>query len=432
MSTELVTIEGNEAELAEKALAPIKPQPLAIVPAQEQAHQPITPAQARVEAVSNLLHKAYERVGNVGITPEEAVALSAPFGDEEFFRGAGGKENLIYIQHAALRGRLNKVLGVGQWALVVRNKWAEDYQYYDSSTRSNKTASRVYVEAVLVIRGAVAGEAIGDMVYYPHNQATNYGDAYEGAKSAALRRAAKDLGVGLQAWDKAWCDAWTARHPLGERKQYNAAPHKSAPTPPAPPVAQPKATQAPVIDVEPVSQPKHPDEPKRATPKTLEWFSKMLEPIMPTALAYFVNEVRWLLDGETMVDFPLSRVPTTNEEAAKIIANIEKWAEASQTDNSAVAREPEPSTEGDELVGYVKWLGEKTTKNGNVKYSILIAESNEKGVKSENDNFVGTFDKAEYDAAANMKHEKVRCRANKTQWGYDLIPGTMVIEEIVP
>ena len=410
-------------------LAPIKPQPLAIVPAQDQAHQPITPAQARVEAVSNLLHKAYERVGNVGITPEEAVALSAPFGDEEFFRGAGGKENLIYIQHAALRGRLNKVLGVGQWALVVRNKWA-DYQYYDSSTRSNKTASRVYVEAVLVIRGAVAGEAIGDMVYYPHNQATNYGDAYEGAKSAALRRAAKDLGVGLQAWDKAWCDAWTARHPLGERKQYNVAP-KTAPTPPAPPVAQPKATQAHVIDVEPVSQAKAADEPKRATPKTLEWFSKMLEPIMPTALEYFVKTGR-LLPGETMVDFSLQFCPTTKEEAAKIIECIQAFAEGSQIADSEVAREPEPSTEGDELVGYVKWLGEKTTKNGKVKYSILIAESNEKGVKSENDNFVGTFDKAEYDAAANMKHEKVRCRANKTQWGYDLIPGTMVIEEIVP
>lgn len=166
----------------------------------------VTAAQAKVEAVANLTMKAYERASMLQLTPEESKALQADFPDEAFKPGAAGKENLIYIEHAHLRDRLNSVFGLGQWAIVPRSRWAEDFKTY-----KGVQGSRVYVEAMLLVRGCFVAEAVGDMAYYPNNESQNYGDAVEGAKTAALRRCAKELGIGLQAWKKDWCIGWWER-----------------------------------------------------------------------------------------------------------------------------------------------------------------------------------------------------------------------------
>src|SRR6185369_3356162 len=100
---------------------PMVPAPLEVFKA------PITPAQAKIDAVANLTMKAYERASTLQLTPEEIAGLKADFPDEAFKPGAGGKEHLIYIEHAFLRDRLTEVLGLGQWAIVPRNRWAEDF-----------------------------------------------------------------------------------------------------------------------------------------------------------------------------------------------------------------------------------------------------------------------------------------------------------------
>lgn len=212
----------------------------AIEKAAPQAAAPITAAQAKVEAVAQLTMKAYDRASLLALTPEESAALQADFPDEAFQPGAAGKENLIYIEHAHLRDRLNKVFGIGQWAIVPRNRWGEDFR-----TANGKEATRIYVEAMLLIRGCFVSEAVGDMVYYKNNDSQNYGDAVEGAKTAALRRCAKELGVGLQAWKKDWCLGWWQRKRAPKRqdgpitKQTTAAPAPNSPTPaperPSPP-----------------------------------------------------------------------------------------------------------------------------------------------------------------------------------------------------
>lgn len=162
---------------------------------------PITAAQAKIEAVANLTATAYSKASELRLTQEESAALLAPFQDSDFQPGAAGKENLIYIQHSALRDRFTKVLGLGQWALIARSRWAQD----------SGDCSTVYVEAMLLIRGCFVSEAIGDMNYWPKNKSTNYGDAVEGATTQAFRRCAKHFGVGLQAWDKDWCNGWWER-----------------------------------------------------------------------------------------------------------------------------------------------------------------------------------------------------------------------------
>ncbi len=193
----------------------------------------ITPQQSRIEAVADLTKTALAQAGTLKLTAEETELLTADFGDEDFRPGAGGKENLIYIEHAALRDRLNKVLGLGQWAIIVRETWNEEFKTKAYAGKPSQDGVRVYARAMLLVRGAYVGEAVGDMDYYPHNASQNYGDAFEGAKTAAFRRCAKEFGVGLQAWRKEWCEGWWQRKQDGPRKPYNA-PERQASSRPAP------------------------------------------------------------------------------------------------------------------------------------------------------------------------------------------------------
>ncbi len=209
----------QEAELVSEQQALTIQQPLAVTSREEnpQDVQPTTSAQAKIDAIANLTIKCYERAATLIFTPEEIAALEMEFPDEAFKLGAGGDANLIYIEHAHLRDRLNKVFKPGQWAIIPRNRWAENFK-----TAGGDDACRVYVEAMLVVRGAFVAEAVGDMVYYLNNAKTNYGDAVEGAKSACLRRCAKELGIGLQAWKKDFCEGWKARNRGGNRPTVGA------------------------------------------------------------------------------------------------------------------------------------------------------------------------------------------------------------------
>lgn len=172
--------------------------------------EPPDPYKGRKEAVDALTMAAYGKASTLVLTAEEVTKLQADFPDEAFRKGASGKDNLIYIEHAFLRDRMNEVFGPGQWAIVPRNRWSDE-----RTTAKGKSAVKVYVEAMLLIRGCFVAEAVGDMDYWPDNESTNFGDAVEGAKTAALRRCTKELGIGLQAFKKSWCEEWWKRHPDG-------------------------------------------------------------------------------------------------------------------------------------------------------------------------------------------------------------------------
>lgn len=182
-------------ELPEAALAELPEQ------------RPTNGKHGKEQAVADLTMSAYQKASLLQLTKEEAAALQAEFPDDAFRPGAAGKDNLLYIEHAFLRDRLNEVLGLGQWAIIPRNRWAESFV-----TQKNVAGSRVYIEAMLIVRGAFVAEAVGDMDYYPSNASQNYGDAAEGAKTAAFRRCCKEFGIGLQAWKKEWCAGWWQRN----------------------------------------------------------------------------------------------------------------------------------------------------------------------------------------------------------------------------
>ena len=269
---------------------------------------PITAAQAKVEAVAALTMSAYEKAATLELTPEETAALQADFPDDAFQPGAGGKEHLIYVEHAHLRDRFNQVFGMGKWAIVPRNRWAEPFK-----TSKGDEGSRIYVEAMLVVRGCFVGEAVGAMEYYPKNAAQNYGDAVEGAKTAAFRRCAKEFGVGLQAWKKEFCEGWWIRRRNGHKPPVAAPGRAAAPAPPSTPAPAAKAPVAP---------------PKAATPATRAWMIKELnasegQPNRKTVTEFFQKtDPPGLMPMEVLEDLPLGFVPAFRKDLNALAACI--------------------------------------------------------------------------------------------------------------
>lgn len=315
MNTE-TTIDAQEVPKADtQALAVRKP---------EQSTA-ITPAQAKVEAVAKLTMSAYERASMLELTKEEVAALIAEFPDEAFQSGAAGKENLIYLEHAYLRDRLSSVFGMGKWAIVPRNRWEETFR-----TAKGTEAHRVYVEAMLLVRGCFVAEAVGDMVYYPNNDSQNYGDAVEGAKTAALRRCAKELGVGLQAWKKDWCLGWWDRKRGGARPQA--------------PRSQPKpASNEPEDDVPWNDAKPEPPKPTAIFP-TEESRKKMIASFddagRPIATEFF-RKLACILPNEELENIPLRFVPATVAQMKLVCERIAAFESGSEA-TAPFPPHPEP------------------------------------------------------------------------------------------
>jgi len=60
----------------------------------------------------------------------------------------------------------------------------------------------------MLIDGKLAGFAIGEQKYQPNNATMSWGDACEGAKSNALMRLCKGLGIGLELWRPSFIRKW--------------------------------------------------------------------------------------------------------------------------------------------------------------------------------------------------------------------------------
>lgn len=289
----------------------------ALVKAEPRAAQEptVTAAQARVEAVAETLKAAYVAASTLKLTPEEASALSEDFPDDAFSLGAGGDPNLIYISHAHLRQRLNKVLGIGAAVPIRRREWAEEFKYWKDG--ANKTGVRVYVDMVLLVRGCVVGEAIGDAVYYPDNAKTNYSDALESAKSAAFRRCAKEFGVGLQAWMKEWVVGWKSRQKgLGR-------------TPEAREVKSP--TEVRVGAPTPRAAAKTSDlVPQGPTEEQWKRFIGELSKIRPISTAFWQENGAIAKPNGVLEELPMKYTPATMKEFDQIMAEIEAFGTRDQ------------------------------------------------------------------------------------------------------
>lgn len=193
------------------------------------------PSQARDDAVSLIISDAISRATSLELTDNQIAALKADFPDEAFRTGAAGKENLIYIEHLHLRNRLDEAFGMGKWALIR----ILPFRVEDFKTSKGDPAHRIYATCALIVNKVFVAEATGDGTYYETNDSMNYGDAAEAAITQALRRCAKQFGIGLQAWSKTWCEGWMSRNkghrPAAQQSQPAPQPQAEAKTAPVTP-----------------------------------------------------------------------------------------------------------------------------------------------------------------------------------------------------
>lgn len=158
--------------------------------------EPASLALVTKPGVIALAKLSYDGAGSLTLDAKQSATLVAAFPDEAYEVKPTGE---VYVSQVHYRRRLNEVFGPGAWALVPRTGYMNQ----------NDTVCREYA---LYVRGVFVSEAIGETDYQPTNDRMSYASAAEGAKSSALTRCCKDLGIASECWSRRWANEWRAKH----------------------------------------------------------------------------------------------------------------------------------------------------------------------------------------------------------------------------
>ena len=154
----------------------------------EKATLPISTVQSRMEEL-------IPYAGTIEITEVQKKILFAPVKDEDVEVRPDG---LVYLPWMAYVERLRDAFGIG-WAIIPR-------------AMPKLEGGSMYWAFYLMIQGKLAGFAIGEQAYQPNNAQMSYSDASEGAKSNALMRLCKGIGISLELWKPSFIRAWKTKY----------------------------------------------------------------------------------------------------------------------------------------------------------------------------------------------------------------------------
>lgn len=107
-------------------------------------------------------------------------------------------DGIVYMPHIFYSTRLRQAFG---WEFALLPKGDPMFQ-----EKRNIVIWGFYA----IVKGSLLAYAIGSNSYYEGGFMT-YADAMEGAKSNAVMRLCKDLGIATQLWQPAWLAAWKDR-----------------------------------------------------------------------------------------------------------------------------------------------------------------------------------------------------------------------------
>lgn len=141
------------------------------------------------------LNKMISMAGTIELTESQKAILYAPVEDDLIEIRPDG---LIYLPWMEYVSRLKQTFGL-EWQAVPQGM--PKFQ-----------GNHIYWGYYLIIQGKFAGFAIGEQEYQPKNYGMSYGDAVEGAKSNALMRLCKGVGICLELWQPSFIKAWKAKY----------------------------------------------------------------------------------------------------------------------------------------------------------------------------------------------------------------------------
>jgi len=128
---------------------------------------------------------------------EAAAVLAAPVDEREVEIRSDG---IVYLPGVAYRRILTRAFGAGAWALLPRGP-------------SRERDGLVIYHGALFVLGRFVSEAVGEC---QTRNGMSYASSLEGARTDALTRCCKDLGVATELWDPAWREQWLAKYATKE------------------------------------------------------------------------------------------------------------------------------------------------------------------------------------------------------------------------
>ena len=177
--------------------------PLLETPA-ESAPTPATPPASPTAPNLALSIEDYRQLRGLGtatFTPDEITKLRAVVPDDELDILPTGE---VYLHQIGYRQRLLDTFGPGAWGLVALSE----------PMLRDDTLMQIWA---LVIRGQVVATAPGEANYKTDRAKARkwemaYGTALESAKSNALMRCCKDIGVAAACWDRRFTEGWKDKY----------------------------------------------------------------------------------------------------------------------------------------------------------------------------------------------------------------------------
>ncbi len=145
--------------------------------------------------VQTEMEKLIPYAGTIELTEDQKKILFAPVKEEDIEVRPDG---LVYLPWMEYVSRLRDAFGIS-WAIIPKEM--PKFQ-----------GNHIYWPFYLMIQGKLAGFAIGEQEYQPSNARMTYGDAVEGAKSNALMRLCKGLGISLELWKPSFVRGWKEKH----------------------------------------------------------------------------------------------------------------------------------------------------------------------------------------------------------------------------
>ncbi|KAG2388192.1 hypothetical protein C9374_001042 [Naegleria lovaniensis] len=140
----------------------------------------------------------YSRIGTRPFSQEVASVLLAPIPDEDIEVKPDG---ILYLPEIKYRRILNKAFGPGGWCLIPKS----DYKIENG---------HVIQEFVLICHGQFVSQSFGEQTI-DNSGFKSIGSSLEGAKSNALMRCCKDIGIASELWDPNFILEWKAKNVVG-------------------------------------------------------------------------------------------------------------------------------------------------------------------------------------------------------------------------
>lgn len=182
-------MDEQEDEIKDAAIVPATERPITNVVAPPDRHLARTTDEEFELEIAHLVPQA----GTVVLTEEQKAILYAPVpADIVEIRPDG----LIYLPWMEYVGRMTNAFGMS-WSIVPKGQ-----------PKMNPARTGIFWGFYLIIGGKLAGFAIGEQAYYENNPTMTWGDAVEGAKSNALMRLCKGIGIGLELWKPSFVREW--------------------------------------------------------------------------------------------------------------------------------------------------------------------------------------------------------------------------------